>query len=201
MKKFPHYSIFMLLVFSIYFMACTSSKQATRFANVQFDDVELPSRGKQAIDMEPILLKTADSMYGNYRRKFKGKLERNLISFNNSKPGPGKQSKHVWFSYEEFKAFADALEAAKKEMDKKPDRHVSGVRIYYGAYLPNYNKEIYRKKLTVIFSGTYAKNNDPNTHIDITVLNKRGERELLGYYNHGHLCPPDVCEGALLDKE
>lgn len=190
--------ISLLCISFLVLTACTSSQKISSRSPVAIDVVKgLDLSNLMAGGLEPVSFSFADSLYDTYRDKFKGKLERNWISTNNNIPKAGKQSKHIWISYDELKAFMRSLENVEKEMKRNNNLDVSGVRIYFGAYPKGMKDEAFRKKLSVILCGTYKKG---NRQVDIVAENKNGKREIAGYHNHGHLCPPDNCDGALLDE-
>lgn len=155
-------------------------------------------------NLDPVSFKEAYTLHQHYKKRFKDRLEKNMISFTNTVPQMHTQSNSIWFSYEKFKAFMNTLEAIKRVMDTDSvncgDQYLSGVRIYFSAYPENYDS---RRKLTLILCGTYAERSNPFVHYDLN-FDKNGSKHLValsGYYNHGHLCPPESCGGASLDKE
>lgn len=197
MKHISH-----LCALFIFLMACTSTKRTSVVTPHSTDVVQgLDLTNLRDKKLDPVSFGFADSLFDNYRNKFKGKIERNWISMNNNIPKAGRQSKHVWISYEEFSAFVNSLENIKNEIKRNNNLDVSGVRIYFAAYPRDEDDEQFRKKLTVILCGTYEKNTPKGVkHVDIVGRTKANKEELAAYHNHGHLCPPDNCEGALLDE-
>jgi hypothetical protein len=201
MKHIP-----LLCILFICFTACTSSKRSTGPSITSTDVIKgLDLSALMANGLKPVDAETADIIHDNYTNKFKGKIERNWISTNqNVLPRSGQQSNHVWISYEEFSAFVNSLENIKTAMKKNNNLDVSGVRIYFAAYPKGKEYQPSEKKITIVLCGTYAKETPKGiAHTDIVGENKNkgNKRELAAYHNHGHLCPPEQCEGALLDKE
>ena len=154
--------------------------------------------------LEPVSFKYANSLYDNYRDEVKHKIERNWVSLNRKIPKANMQTRYAWVSYADLKAFVKSLEEIEDQIKKNPSKYkdlsVSGVRIYFGVY-PKEEPEVEqsKNKLTLILCGTYY---DKCSHIDI--INKQKDKILsitADYENHGHLCPPQICPGALLDEQ
>jgi hypothetical protein len=92
-------------------------------------------------------------------------------------------------------AMDDDLKAFLLEL-LKPARSVSGIRIYLGEYKENEtpagtSNQDYARKLTVGFVAT--KEVSGNRHIDHPDEVSNKNNLAIVAYNHGKICPPDIC--------
>lgn len=214
---------FLLLILSSLLMNCSQGlAQDKKPEKIIEDDFDFGQLGVSFV--KPVDYDYANKLFDNYRDNIKHKAERNRISFNKKLPKRKQQSTAVWISYEEFKAFAEKLEKMEAALNPQKslnnnakvsgnNARVSGVRIYFGVHPKETSdkqgdttkqsksgcpspKPVTRNKLTVILCGTYSKD---CKDIDI-VDNSKRIMLATTYENHGHLCPPEKCEGATLDE-
>lgn len=147
--------------------------------------------------MDPITFDTANMIVDNYRDKIKSKIENRPGGGQDTTiPGHGQQTRHVWLAYSRLRSLLDALESAAGV-----DTSQLGVRIYLGTYPANYPNTQAKRKMTVVLCGT-RKEGAHNRDFTLTTRDTMRLFAITGYYNHGHLCPPETnCPGAVLDEQ
>jgi hypothetical protein len=101
------------------------------------------------------------------------------------------ETQSIW-----FKMDAELINFLRELL--KPEREVSGLRVYLGEYKagetpPGTSDEYYAKKLTVGFIATKEDPVASNIHIDHPDEVKDKTNLAFAAYNHGKICPPDIC--------
>jgi hypothetical protein len=201
-KNFLRPASWLLLI--LLTLACNSatdtSKEPAAETTVQgADTFHVAFNWDSIIQIDPIPFDMANKMFDNYRDNLKSKIENNGNGPGTHVPPKKQQTKYIWISYTRLKAFVDALGKYHPNPGTPPNPENLGLRIYLGTYLPDHNDQKVRRKVSVILCGTHK--DAQGIHRDIASSDATKLLAITGYYNHGHLCPPDVCPGALLDEQ
>lgn len=192
------------------FTACAPRKKIVADPDLELESFRPDIAGwvlqlENTTNMEGVGLGYARNVYQNYRNKMKRRIERSKLSTNRSRPLKGQQTKYIWVSYNKLKDFMCTLDSIQIQLAQNQKANVSGVRIYFGTYKKDDDSLFRRNKLTVVMCGTYL---NPKDSVNYDIIYKKNKKKFIaaltveenGYYNHGHLCPPKICPGALLDQ-
>lgn len=125
----------------------------------------------ELIEKHIIPTKQAISMHKEFNANRTDLIQPQLRDLYND---PGfEDSKFVWFSMEELKAYMDYLEAVQKE---NPSQDVSGVRLYFAAY-PNGKHKFSKQQTLFMVPTTHIGNVESNykslNHIPFSLKAKK----------------------------
>lgn len=184
------FSFLLVLLIAFFFNACKDSQQKKI---KQVKDHSQPEKNRPFTE---ITFEQADAIVKNYQDNFMTVLQRNA--------GPtirDTQTRHLWIDINELKDFITILE--KEANSNKFNTQLSGIRFYFAAYLKDGNihhKPEYARRTTLVGCGTYKDGEYHRDLISPSVADPYIKAFVLGYQNHGHLCPPEdpkFCAGGL----